>query len=248
MGFFNRFLTAFKAAKHDIDQRVADTDALVVLLSDPRYNFRKLTTLFAAVGHKPAAYVLELLDVIGTRREYRNNDLVGLVSRVGDSPKRREQLVSAIASPADKVLAALSDPRYKFRSLTALASAAGLSESGTRQLLNNIGGRVRTDHYNENLYGLVSRVGDGDGDARTPKQKIIAALSDPRFKFRSYEALVKAGGVSERETQNLLDGFDIRQERHNPCLYGLVSRVGASASQTVIAPVYEDEDEEFSGE
>ena len=58
------------------------TETLLRLLSDERFEFRKLSTLSAAIGamEKETSGILR---TIGARPAYRNETLWGLMSRVG---------------------------------------------------------------------------------------------------------------------------------------------------------------------
>jgi hypothetical protein len=58
---------------------------------------------------------------------------------------------------AKRTLAKLLNSKYEFRSVAKLSSAVNLTPERTRELLYQVG--ARPAYRNENLYGLVSRVG-----------------------------------------------------------------------------------------
>jgi len=58
-----------------------------------------------------------------------------------------------------KLLELLNDPQYRFRKIGTLADAIGRDESDTEELLETIG--ARQEDTNDELYGLISRVGPG---------------------------------------------------------------------------------------
>lgn len=58
-----------------------------------------------------------------------------------------------------KLLELLNDPKYRFRKIGTLADAIDASESDTEELLETIG--ARQEDTNDELYGLISRVGPG---------------------------------------------------------------------------------------
>ena len=63
---------------------------LLRLLADGRWEFRKLTTLAKKVGLSKDEVVAKLT-TIGARAAYRNNELWGLCSRIGNRPRRRSR-------------------------------------------------------------------------------------------------------------------------------------------------------------
>ena len=58
-------------------------------LSDPDYEFRKFDTLQKAVPGITRENLLATLNHVGARQAYRNGNLWGLKSRVGDRARRR---------------------------------------------------------------------------------------------------------------------------------------------------------------
>lgn len=65
-------------------------DRTIVLeaLQSPQYEFRSKASLAAKIGTTDSAYLDRILNAIGTRSAYRNTALVGLVSRIGERPRR----------------------------------------------------------------------------------------------------------------------------------------------------------------
>ena len=45
----------------------------------------------------------------------------------------------------------------------------------------------------------------------TPTQRILVALADDRFTYRSIEALTKASGLSELDTRDILESLTVRR-------------------------------------
>lgn len=140
-------------------------------------------------------------------------------------------------SPADKLAAALVNPKFRFRSLTALAKASGLSGVALETALVEIGARpaVKRGYTTLDSWGLISRVGVGPHGrpvvaANPNRAKLIALLSDPAYKFRSYDTLLDKLGCDQSELDSLLEDVKARPVVVNGQegdFYGLVSRVGA---------------------
>lgn len=118
---------------------------LRLLLNDPRWRFRKLATLAAAIGADVEQTRDTLREMGGARPARGNAELWGLVSRVG---VREWQAI---------LLAHLGNPDHYFRKLATLAAAIGATETDTLAMLATL--PARPARGNRRLWGLTSRVG-----------------------------------------------------------------------------------------
>lgn len=156
--------------------------AIVAILSDTRYEFRTLTAIAAVVGGD-ITYADELVGQLPTRRAYNKKHLVGLTSRIGATPRKREeigwakavgyarvgnpeQLGSAgayVPTNEEKLTSLLSEPKYRFRSYNSMIDATGLGTAALDVLLVKIGARraVKGGREVYDSWGLISRVGAG---------------------------------------------------------------------------------------
>jgi hypothetical protein len=132
--------------------------ALVKALSNPKFKFRKIGTLQAAIGDACRDYTVALLGEIGARPSKNNNDLWALTALVGanaSTPLPRE--------PKDALRALLESRSYKFRNIETLCrrvgEPAGLDQDEVEELLVEIG--ARQSRRDDDLWGLKSRVGEG---------------------------------------------------------------------------------------
>lgn len=129
--------------------------ALVKALSNPKFKFRKIGTLQAAIGDACRDYTVGLLGEVGARPSKNNSDLWALSSRVGtnaSTPLPQE--------PKAALRALLESQSYKFRNIDTLMRRVGIDDRDEcEELLETIGARQsRTD---SDLWGLTSRVGPG---------------------------------------------------------------------------------------
>jgi hypothetical protein len=69
--------------------REGDKAALSALLNDSRFEFRTMGALSKAIGNPAPDYLRGLLVELGTRAEFSNPDLIGLISRVGARARQR---------------------------------------------------------------------------------------------------------------------------------------------------------------
>ncbi len=240
--------------------------AIVSALSDQRFEFRTIATIAAIVGGN-GAYADVLVNSLPTRRAYGKGQLVGLTSRVGVAPRKRadisRQAVAHCCSPApvavavpsnrEKLVALLSNPKYRFRSYNAMIDATHLGTAKLDELLTDIGARraVKNGHTVYDSWGLVSRVGAAPGSRATAapavenplKAKLIALLSVEGYEYRKYDTLLSKLGCPADELDDLLLAVEARpmvKDGSDTDLYGLVSRVGKGPN----ADEDEDEDEE----
>lgn len=151
---------------------------------------------------------------------------------------KAETSVPVEKSAHDKAIAALSNPKFRFRSLVALAKATGYGGEELEALLIEVGARpvVRRAFVDTSSWGLISRVGPGRGQrpvarVNPAKPKLVELLNDPAYKFRRYETLLDKLGIGTVELNELLDEVEARPivlaGRVAGNSYGLVSRVGA---------------------
>jgi hypothetical protein len=88
-----------------------------------------------------------------------------MIKEVLDAPGKIAELVKVVrdglrARRRKKILRAmLDDPAFRWRSLTTLATAIGLPEQETRELLSDVGARASTRPESSELWGLVDRHG-----------------------------------------------------------------------------------------
>lgn len=144
-----------------------------------------------------------------------------------------------------RLRAALSDPRYTFRTIDMLATIAKRDSNGTIRLLVAIGARCAFD--NRRLWALESIVGPAvrpSTPAHNPARgaaldsasvgaRLVALLTDRRYKFRTLGACVDCAGFTGEDryemTIQALEAIGARTERDNSNLYGLIARVGPAA-------------------